>query len=164
MEFSPYAVLLKTGHGYKEDNKDYLTPVMVDGGSLLVYLDALTINRIKTKYDYNVNYKVADSYHNHYEVFFYVTNHKSSVFCITSLQRDLLLGITHIQHRIEALDRLQWVESLTVGSEVFVTTDDAILTPVKGIIRYIGELLGEEGRKFKVELMVRLLHMFMTAT
>ena len=150
-----YAVLLKDGHGYKEEMKDELTPVMLKQGSLLKYLDSLVVNRIKEKYDFLVNFKLVDTGY-HSEVFFFAA--KSSVFYITSLQRDFLLGIERL-HRISVLNRLQWVESLTVGSDVYVTIA-ATPTPVKGIIRYIGEVPGDEGRNFGVELMVRLLFFF----
>jgi len=150
-----YAVLLKSGHGYKEEMKDEkeLTSVNVHEGSLLVYLDPLITNRIKEKYDCLVNYKMVDSCY-HSEVFFFAT--ESSVFHITNLQRDLLLSIEHMQHRIEVLQRLKWVESLVIGSEVYVTIA-TIPAPVKGIIRFIGKLPCEEGRRFGVELMVKLL-------
>ena len=149
----PYAVLLKSGHGYKEEMTDELTPVVVSKGSLLTYLDSLISNRIKQKYDCLVNYKLVDTCY-HSEVFFFAT--EPSVFYITSLQKDLLLGIEHMEDRTKVLDKLQWVESLTVGSEVCITIA-TVPTPVRGIIRYIGELHSEEGRNFKVELMVRRL-------
>ena len=145
-----YAVLLKSGHGYKEEMKDELTPVLVNKGSLLTYLDSSVINRIKEQYDCLVNYKLVDTCY-HSEVFFFAT--ESSVFYITSLQRDLLLGVEHMQDRTKVLERLQWVESLAVGSDVYVIIA-TIPAPVRGIIRYIGELPGEDGRNFGVELMV----------
>ena len=148
-----YAVLLKYGHGYKEEMEDELTPVVVNEGSLLTYLDSLISYRIKQKYDCLVNYKLVDTCY-HSEVFLFAT--EPSVFYITSLQKDLLLGIEHMEDRTKVLDKLQWVESLTVGSEVYVTIA-TIPTPVRGIVRYIGGLPDEEGRNFEVELMVRLL-------
>ena len=148
---SACVVLLKDGHGYKEEIKDELTPVVMHQGSLLAYLDSLVTNRIKEKYDCIVNYRLADACYDS-EVFFFATD--SSILYITSRQRDLLLGIEDLQHRVQALDKLEWVESLTVGCEVCVTIDDTT-APVRGIIRYIGELPGEEGRNFGVELLVR---------
>jgi len=150
-----YAVLMKPSRGYKEegsDEKQQLKPVAVMKGSLLVYLDPLIVNRIKEKYDRLVNYKVVDGCQQS-ELFLFVTDHKSSIFDITTLQKDLLLGVKHLHSRIEVLQRLEWVESLKVDSEVYVTIN-TIPTPVKGVIRYIGGLTGEEGRKFGVELMV----------
>ena len=146
------AVLVKDSHGYKEEIKDELTPVVVHQGSLLAYLDSLVINRIKEKYDCIVNYRLADACYDS-EVFFFATD--SSVLYITSRQRDLLLGIEGLERRVQVLDKLEWAESLTVGCEVCVTIGDTA-DPVKGIIRYIGELPGEEGRNFGVELLVRL--------
>ena len=144
------AVLVKDCHGYKEEIKDELTPVVIHQGCLLAYLDSLVINRIKEKYDCIVNYRLADDCYDS-EVFFFATD--SSVLYITSRQRDLLLGIEGLEHRVQALDKLEWAESLTVGCEVCVTIDDTA-APVRGIIRYIGELPGEEGSNFGVELLV----------
>ena len=103
-----------------------------------------------------MNYKLADRRDDHQsEVFLFVTG--SSVLHITSSQRDYLLGVKQTHYRMEVLERLRWTESLTVGSEVYVTIT-TIPAPVKGIIRYIGELPGEEGRKFGIEIMVCIIH------
>ena len=116
-----------------------------------MYLDPLTVSRIKKKYNRLVNYKVVADSCRQSEHFLFVAG--SSIFYITTLQKDFLLGVNHLHSRIEVLQRLEWVESLTVGSEVYVTIN-TIPVPVRGIIRYIGGLTGEEGRKFGVELMV----------
>ena len=149
-----YAVLLKSSHGHKEEGKcrNQLKAVAVHKGSLLIHLDSATINRIQEKHDRQVNHKVADRCDNpQSEAFLYAA--ESSILHITTLQRDFLLGVKQTHYRMEVLERLQWVESLTVGSDVYVTIA-TIPTPVKGIIRYIGGLSGEEGRKFGVELRV----------
>ena len=150
-----YAVLLKSGHGYKQemiDGTNQLKSVAVHKGSLLVYLDSLTVNRMQENYDRLVNYKLADRCDVHQsEIVLFVTG--SSILHINTLQRDYLLGVKQTHYRMEVLERLHWIESLTVRSDVYVTIA-TIPTPVKGIIRYIGELPGEEGRKFGIELMV----------
>ena len=150
-----YAVLLKSAHGYKQENNDggdQLKPVAVHKGSLLVYLDSFTVNRIQEKYDRLVNYKLADRCDIHQsEIILFVAG--TSILHINTLQRDYLLGVKQTHYRMEVLDKLQWVQSLTVGSDVYVTIA-TIPTPVRGIIRYIGGLPGEEGRKFGIELMV----------
>ena len=155
-----YAVLLKSGHGYKEEveikDGSHLKAVLVHEGSLLVYLNSLTAKRIQEKYGKLMNYKVAgrcDS--NQSEVFLFATG-SSIILHITPLQQDFLLGVK-MRYRLEVLERLQWIESLTVGFEVYVTIA-TIPGPVKGIIRYIGKLSGEEGRKCGIELMVCIYH------
>ena len=151
-----YAVLLKSAHGYKQeiiDGADQLKPIAVHKGSLLVYLDSLIINSIQEKHNRLVNYKLADRCDvQQSEVFLFVAG---SILHINALQRDYLLGVKQTHYRMEVLERLQWVQSLTVGSDVYVTIA-TIPTPVRGIIQYIGELPGEEGRKFGIELMVSM--------
>lgn len=152
-----YAVLLKSSRGYKEEIKggsQSVKLVAIHKGSLLVYLDSLTVNQIKEKYDRLVNYKVVDRCDNvQTEAFLFVTVSESTILHITASQREFLVGVKQTHYRMEVLGRLKWTESLTSGSEVYVTIT-TIPAPVKGIIRYIGKLPGEEGRKFGIELMV----------
>ena len=153
---STHAVLLQSTNGYKE-TKDgsKLQPVEVREGSLLVYLDFLTAKRIQEKYEQLMNYKVVDRCDNHQsEAFLFSTG--SSILRITKVQQDFLLGIRQTNCRVEVLKRLEWTESLALGSEVYVTIA-TIPAPVKGIVRYIGKLPGEEGRKFGIEMMVCIL-------
>ena len=101
-----------------------------------------------------MNYKVADRCDNQQSeaVLFVIVS--SSILHITMLQRDFLLGVKQTHYRMEVLERrLQWVELLTVGCEVYVTIA-TIPVPVKGIVRYIGKLSGEEGKQFGIEIMV----------
>ena len=149
-----YAVLLKSGRGYKEEkDESQLQPVTVHKGTLLVYLDSLTVKRIREKCTEGLmNYKVADRCEDPQSgAFLFATG--SSILHITTLHRDFLLGVKQAHCRMELLKRLQWVQSLRLGSDVYVTIA-TIPTPVRGIIRYIGALPGEEGRKFGIELMV----------
>ena len=158
---SPFAVLVKSTQGYIEiKDKSHLKHVLVHKGSLLIRLDSLIINEAQGKHGRPVNYKVSDSHDNlQSEAFLFAE--EASISCITTTQRDFLLGIKQTHYRMEVLDRLQWVESLTVGSEVYVTIA-TIPTPVKGIVRYIGGLNGEEGRKFGIEMMV-CMHVYTVA-
>ena len=150
-----YAVLLKSGRGFKEEKGErQFKPVTVHKGTLLVYLDSLAVKRIQEKYNCLMNYKVADGYEIfESEVFLFVTG--SSISHITTLHRDFLFGVKQTHCRMELLKSLQWVQSLRLGSDVYVTIA-TIPTPVRGIIRYIGELPGEEGTKFGIEMMVRM--------
>ena len=71
---------------------------------------------------------------------------------------NLLLGVKLTFDRYKALNILHWVEKLKVGYGINVTIP-TIPHPVRGIIRYIGSLPGEEGTKFGIELLVsELLH------
>ena len=155
---SLYAVLLKSSRGYREETENdviQLRPIAAHKGTLLISLNSETTIRIQRKFGCHVNYKLADRRDIHQaDVFLF--NNESNVLCITTLQRDFLLGVKQTHCRMELLEGLQWVESLKVGSEVYVTIA-TIPAPVKGIIRYIGGLTGEEGRKFGIELMVCLL-------
>ena len=77
------------------------------------------------------------------------------------LQQDFLLAVKQTHYRMEVLERkLQWVELLTVGSEVYVTIA-TIPAPVRGIVRYIGKLSGEEGKQFGIEIMVWIIYVYM---
>ena len=160
---SSYAVLLKSGRGYREEvTKDgsQLRPVAALKGTLWIYLDSFTTTRIQKKFGCLVNYKLADRSETHQsEVFLFNTG--SDILLITTLQRDFLLGVKQPHCRMELLERrLRWVESLIVGSKVFVTIA-TIPVPVMGVIRYIGALLGEEGRKFGIEIMVCIINVLM---
>ena len=153
-----YAVLLKSGRGYREElsaHGSQLRAITTDEGTLLAYLDSVTADRIRKKIGCLVNYKLADRCDIHQsEVFLFGTS--STVVHITTLQRDLLLGVRQPQCRMELFERLHRVELLCVGSEAYVTIA-TIPAPVKGIVRYIGKLSGEEGRKFGIEIMVWIL-------
>ena len=150
---SPYAIVLKSTQGYIEINdKSHLKHILVHQGSLLIRLDSLTVNKAQEKHGRSVNYKVSDRHDNlQSEAFLFVE--EASILHIATAQRDFLLGIKHTHCRMEVLDKLEWVESLTVGSKIYVTIA-SITAPVKGIVRYIGGLPGEEGRKFGIEMMV----------
>ena len=65
----------------------------------------------------------------------------------------LLLGVKLPFDRYKVLNILHWVEKLKAGFGVNVTIP-TIPYPVRGIVRYIGSLPGEEGTKFGIELLV----------
>ena len=155
---SPYAVLLKSGRGYREEittDGSQLRPVAAHKGTLLICLNSEATTRLQRKFGCHVNYKLADR-HDIHQANVFLFDNGSTVFCVTALQRDFLLGVKQMHCRMELLKRLHWVESLKVGSEVYVTIA-TIPAPVRGIIRYIGGLTGEEGRKFGIEIMVCIL-------
>ena len=156
------ALLLQGVEGFKEASllgcgKEWKS-IKIKKGSLLTRLNPSVVNRIKKDYKCLVNYRVddtvkklrGDSLVKDVE-FLYVDC--DVLFYVSRLQRDLMLGVNNLSSRLEVLGRLEWVESLVKGSDVYVTIP-TITSPVRGVIRYIGGLSGEEGRKFGVELMV----------
>ena len=148
-----YALLLQDVEGYKEEIHRYrkhLITVTVMKGSLLIHLNPLIINAIKKSHKCLVNYQVDNSGKNK-EL---VLATSDVLFYLSKQQRDLLLGVTNPFNRLEVLGQLELVESLRKESEVYVTIAAITASPVRGIVRYIGGLPGEEGKKFGIELMV----------
>ena len=158
-----YALLLQDVEGCKEETHfvgygKQLKPVTVKKGSLLICLNPAVVNTMKKNHDYLVNYRVdhlgkalrGDNPMKNIELVYVDSD---LLFYLSKLQRDFLLGITNPYNRLEVLGRLEWVELLRKGSEVYVTIP-TIPTPVRGMVQYIGCLPGEEGRKFGVELKV----------
>ena len=164
MSQEEYALLLQDVEGFNEVHfvgyGKRLKSVTVEQGSLLKRLHPSVVNAIKKNHDCLVNYKVDhlgkkalrgdSSVKNTALVFVDFT----VLYYLSKQQRDLLLGVTNLYNRLEILGRLEWVESLRKGSEVYVTIATITTSPVRGIVRYIGGLPGEEGRKFGVELLV----------
>ena len=75
------------------------------------------------------------------------------VLQLSDEQFSLLLGVKSPYDRYKVLNILHWVEKLKVGFGVNVIIP-TIPYPVRGIVRYIGLLPGEEGTKFGIELLV----------
>ena len=158
-----YALLLQDIDGFKEEIGyvgcgKQLKTVTIAKGSLLVRLNPSVVNAVRKQHDCLVNFRVDGSGKNlrdgspkNTEILY--VNSDVLLF-LSRCQRDLLLGIKNPNNRLEVLVRLGWIESLREGDEVHVTIA-TIPTPVRGIIRYIGGLPGEDGRKFGIELKVR---------
>lgn len=75
------------------------------------------------------------------------------VLQLNDKQFSLLLGVKSTADRYDALNILNWIEKLEVWHGIYVTIP-TITSPVRGIIRYIGSLSGEEGTKFGIEMLV----------
>ena len=152
-----YALLLDNVKGYRIlstfINKDSLggelLHVIFSKGSLLVKLNKQDISAFKKTYGCNVNYAVYSIASN--DSYLLVGNH--IVHTITTEQKDFLYGIERHIERIEVYKNLEWIEKITVGSKVYVTISTTPY-PVKGVVRWIGKLLGEYGKKFGIELLV----------
>ena len=77
----------------------------------------------------------------------------TEVHQLTKSERNLLNGVPMTNERIEVLHNLDWVGKLHFGSIVYVTIP-TIPVPVRGVVCYIGQLEGEVGTKFGIELLV----------
>ena len=75
------------------------------------------------------------------------------VLQLNECQFKFLSGVKLSYDRYKALNILHWVEKLKAGYGVDVTIP-TIPYAVRGVIRYIGPLPGEEGYKFGIELLV----------
>ena len=137
--------------GYKI-SKSWLSRGPVDErvlrGTLLVGITEAEAKETKQYYDRSLNYKTL------------LSEHVVQLFCdpkevypLTLQQKGLLIGIKSPYDRYQMSKCLQWAENLSVGDGVHVTIK-SIASPVKGIIRYIGNLPEENGIKFGVEMMV----------
>ena len=136
-------VLLEDKSAYKYTTK--WSQDIVLKGSLLV---ELTYGEVRETWSRPLNYKKYSD--NSVELYC----KPEDVRQLNDEQFNLLLGVKHPVDCYKALDILDWVETLRVGSGVNVTIP-TIPNAVKGIIRYIGPLPGEEGTKFGIELLVR---------
>ena len=156
-----YALLFNDVKGYRKlpafvdkgNLEGELTHRIIPKGSLLVKLNKQDTSAFKETYGHNVNYLVysvpsTDSY--------LLVGNYHEVCTVTNEQRDFLYGIEGHTERVEAFKRLEWILKLRVGSEVYVTIATTPY-PVKGVVRWIGKLCGEHGKKFGVELLVRTL-------
>lgn len=160
-----YALLLQDVDGFKVEISHIgygkeLKAVTFVKGSLLVRLNPSVVNAVRKQYGCSVNFRVDGSGKNlrdgsskNTEI---LSVNPDVLLFLSRCQRDLLLGVKNPSSRLEVLVRLEWIESLRKGDEVHVTIA-TIPAPVRGIVRYIGGLPDEDGRKFGIELKVRIL-------
>ena len=152
-----YALLLEDVIGYKKYSsfvkgdqlEGELTHKLISKGSLLVQLSRHDVSKFKDTYNCTVNYMeyaIPST-----ECYLFVGDHK--LCSVTQEQRDLLYGIEGLTERLEIYNKLEWIEKLTVGSEVYVTIA-TVTYLLRGIVRWIGKLTGEHGKKFGIELLV----------
>ena len=118
-------------------------------GSLLVELTDVEARETQQYFSVPLNYK------KHLDDSVKVHCKPEQVRQLNDQQFSLLLGVKLPFDRYKVLNILHWVEKLKVGYGVNVTIP-TIPHPVRGIIRYIGPLPGEEGTKFGIELLVSL--------
>ena len=153
-ESSSYGLLLEDVEGHKEQLSDTscvqsFETVTIPKGSLLETLAPSDVIGFKEIYKFLANYSVCSF--STPLVVLYASSEQ--VVKLTVKQRDMFLAVDVLTDRLEVLDKLSWMESLEEGSEVN-TSIDTNPVPIKGVIRYIGELSGLNGKRFGVELMV----------
>ena len=160
-----YALLLKNVKGHKELDcsshpKSYET-IDIAAGSLMEYISSADV--LSLRMTFKVNYSVYSSSQPHNQSGILLFASSDQLYKLTPKQKDLLLAVDLVTDRVEVLEKLHWVEFLAIGSEVY-TSVDTVPIPVKGVIRYIGELAGAEGTRFGIELMVRVVFIFVLYT
>jgi len=153
-EFPLYAILLEDIRGFREGTSDIgvgqqFKHTTIPKGSLLSRLVDSDINSVQQVYNCLVNYKLDNNPQSKIYLFVGI----DYLYGISGIQRGLMLGVDKPLTRLEMLGKLDWIESLRKNSEVYVTIA-AIPAPVKGVVRFIGALPGEHGRKFGIELLV----------
>ena len=149
-----YAILLEDIRGYKEVTSEtgirkQFKHTTISKGSLIIRLQSSDVGSIKDIYNCLVNYKLDT--HPRSDVYLFVS--LVCLYSISGMQRDFMLGVDKPLAWLEMLGKLEWIQSLRKGSEVYVTID-TIPAPVRGVVKFIGGLPGEYGRKFGIELMV----------
>jgi len=150
---SEKCILLKDEVGHKQTNKwnilaarSYIEEHILRG-SLLVELTDAEARETHQYFTNPLNYK---KYSDNSVKLYCKPEH---VCQLNDKQFNLLLGVKLPSDRYKALNILNCVEKLRVGYGVNVTIP-TIPHPMRGIIRYIGPLRGEEGTKFGIELLV----------
>jgi len=116
-------------------------------GTLLVGLTEAEARDTKQYFDHTLNYKSL------LDPSIQLFCEPEEVYPLTLQQKGLLFGINLPFDRCRMSKCLQWAENLTVGDGVYVNIR-GIPSPIKGIIRYVGNLPEENGTKFGVELLV----------
>jgi len=151
-----YALLVEKVEGYKKCLSDNDYPLSYENitipvGSFVKHLLPKDIAAIRAAYKLKVNYSVNSSCSkDKCGALLYASS--DQLYQLKIKHKDLLLAVD-LTDRIDMLQKLCWVEYLVVGSEVY-TTIDTIPIPVKGVVRFIGELSGVEGIRFGIELLV----------
>ena len=151
----PYAILLQDANGYKESKSVFtygssFSSRHILRGTLLIRLSHKEIKELKQQQTGNIpvfNFKV----YGEPTIKVYCNAHV--VYLLNYKQKELLLAISSVIDRSEAVNKVEWAEKLTEGSTVYVNVSTIPLA-VKGVVRYIGWLPGEPGIKFGMELLV----------
>ena len=167
-----YAILLDSTVGYKQpswfkDTKDWVlgkqkqyTEKNVVSGTLLEALSDKEIVVLAQQFDPILNYKVISTDHP-----IWLHCEPKQLKSLTVEEVKYLLPVKSCYDRLnEALPKLDWIGSLTVGVGAYLNMPAVINQPLKVTIRYVGSLppTGEGeclGTFFGVELLVSVLCM-----
>ena len=164
---SQYAILLDTtiGYIYKEPSwlknaKDWVfgkqkqySKKNVISGALLEELSEEEILLLPQQFDLTLNYKVLYSEHT---IWLYCE--PKQIKQLSYKEMKSLQAVKSFNDRLEGLSKLDWIGSLTPGSDCFLSIPTAFDRPVKVIIRYVGSLPSPDrcGTYFGVELLVSM--------
>lgn len=146
----PYAVLLKDVYGHKKSEITAgFTEKRINKGELLIALSHSEVEELKHQVPTGpqLNFKC------HEDETIAVYCDGDTVRLLTYQQKELLLAIDSLIDRYNVKSKLEWAMKLMKGSDVYVAIA-GVRNTVKGIVRYIGELSGEKGTRFGIELMV----------
>ena len=124
----------------------------IRSGTLLEALMEKEILLLAQHFDPILNYKVLSSEH-----VVWVHCKSKQVKGLSYEEMKYLQAVKGFNDRLEALPKLDWIESLAPGSGVFLYIPAIFSHPVKVTIRFVGSLPGGDhvGTYFGVELLVR---------
>jgi len=147
MNVSPYGLLLEDVMGHRRNTLGNYSKILVFKGSLLqtsVNHDELITSLTDPPHNYRTLAEPAES-----AILFC---HSDQICNLTTVQKDLLLGIQDLSDRLGVIDKLSWGESLKIGCSVHVTIPSHSL--IKATVQFIGEVKGVNGRIFGLKLKV----------
>ena len=151
MALSDTFMLLVDRIGYKSSKSWYSrgsSEEHVHRGTLLVGLIEAEAKETKKYYSPTLNYKTLSS-----ENVVQLYCKPEDVYPLTLQHKGFLMGIKSAFDQYRMSKCLQLAGNLAVGDGIHVNIK-SIPSLVKGIIRYIGNLPGEDGTKFGVEMLV----------
>ena len=155
MEEKSFGILIKEVIGYtnveiliEDQGFTQYQKRLVNKGTLLTVMSHGEARMTADEFDPPHNYKCVMD---HETVTLYCK--PAQVYQLTKSERNLLNGVPRTDERIEVLRNLDWVGKLHLGSGVYVTIP-TIPVPVRGVVSHIGQLKGEVGTKFGIELLV----------
>ncbi|XP_065915051.1 dual specificity protein kinase splB-like isoform X2 [Dysidea avara] len=145
MDVWQYSLLLENVKGHRRNTLGKFSETLVFKGSLLETLvdhDELMVPFTDPPHNYRTLVDLSEC------ATLYC--HSDQVCQLTTVQKDLLLGVQELHSRLEIVDKLSWAESLEIGSSVFVTLPSD--KQVMATVQYIGEVIGINGQIFGLKL------------
>ena len=164
MDTNQYAILLDGTVGYKGpswlmDAKDWVFGKQkqfieknVISGTLLEALNEKEILLLAQQFDPILNYKVLSLEHT-----IWLHREPKQTKGLSYEEMKYLQAVKSCNDRLEALPKLKWIGSLTLGSRALLNMPTVFNHPIEVTLRYIGSLLDHCGTYFGVELMVSVM-------